>query len=385
MVLENHAYPQDTRVRNEALALRDAGYRVKVIAPRERGQTRFERIDGIDVARFWMPPLNSSAWSFVVEYVTAHVQIYWMAIGALMRGVDVLHCHNPPDTFFPLGLLSRLLGGTWVYDHHDLTPELFAEKFGSRPFAERILRWCQTMSLRVSGMAVVTNESQLDIALSRGAHRSRTIVVRNGPPRSIIGTASGRDGSLSSPRLLFLGALEHQDGVADLPRVLELVSPPGAHLTIVGEGTERASLEHEFASRRLDHQVTFTGWIPHEQVASRLAEADICLDPAPGGQLNHASTMIKIAEYLAAGRPVVAYELRETLRTLGGAGVTVPCDDLAGFASAIDSLAASGPRRAALREQAILRSQSLVWEDQAAKLLGGYRELRPPALDHSHH
>ena len=248
----------------------------------------------------------------------------------------MLHAHNPPDTLFPLGLVMRVTGRQFVFDQHDLAPELFVEKFGRRRWVERFLRVLQRLSLRSACLVIVTNQSQLEIATAMGAAAGGVVVVRNGPRvRTLATRTTGRQGALARPRLVFLGSLEQQDGVARLPELLSHPVLEGADLTIVGDGSARGLLAQQFADRGLHDRVTFTGWVPHDEVPALLGHADICIDPAPEGPLNHASTMIKITEYLAAGRPVVAFALRETERTLGGAGITVAGGDLDGFARAV--------------------------------------------------
>jgi glycosyltransferase involved in cell wall biosynthesis len=179
------------------------------------------------------------------------------------------------------------------------------------------------------------------------------------------------------PHLLFVGALAPQDGVADLPALVSSLRDRGLdpRLTVVGDGQSRPTLERAFAEGGLQRYVTFTGWVPHERVPDLLAEADICIDPAGCSPLNHRSTMIKICEYMAAARPIVAYRLVETERTASDAALFAPCGDRQRFAALVAELAADGGLRERLGARAHERAAGLVWERSQEALLDAYRRL----------
>jgi glycosyltransferase involved in cell wall biosynthesis len=378
MLLENNPYPHDVRVRNEAETLAAAGRHVTVIAPRDPGQPFRERVGAVDVRRFRLPRDSHSVASFVGEYAIAHAQLFARAAAELRGEPGVLHLHNPPDTLFPVGSLGRRLGWRLVYDHHDLFAELFEDKFGPSPVV-RLLRRAQRASARAADLVVTTNESQREALLeASGKPADRVVVVRNGPrAASLAPAAPRRGGELSDPRLLFLGSLASQDGVDDLPVVMAALREGGLdpRLTIVGDGASRGGLERAFAEAGLAGDVEFTGWVAHDRVPGLLAGADICVDPAGCSDLNHRSTMIKIAEYLAAGRPAVAYELRETRRTAGDAVVYAPCGDSAAFAAQVVRLAREPELREQLAHRAAERVGELVWERAGERLVAAYEAL----------
>ncbi len=395
MLLENEPYPEDVRVRNEAETLLAAGYRVTVLAPRaDRGQSRRELVDGVEVVRFWLPATAQSAGGFIVEYAVAHLQLARLALARLLAGADVLHLNNPPDTLAFLLVLARLLGRRTVFDNHDLFPDLFALRYDS-PRATRLLRVFQRLAFREGDLVLTTNESQREIVLDAvGRDPESVVVVRNGPRR---GAAHGapdsseperrdparvgiehRDPARAGVELLFLGALEPQDGVVTLAQVLRiLVDRHGldVHLTVVGAGSSRAPLEESCSQLGLEERVAFTGRVGHEEVPLLLARADVCVDPAPCNELNHRSTMMKIAEYMAAGKPIVAFDLRETRRTAGDAALYAACDDIDCFAARIAEIVASQEVRQALAAEAERRLPQLVWERSAEALLAAYRRL----------
>lgn len=378
MLLENQTYPEDVRVRNEAESLTRHGWQVTVIAPRREGQQARETVRGVRVWRFRLPHAGAGMKGYLAEYAVAHAQLWSRALVRLVRGADVVHLHNPPDTLFPIGLLARGLGKRLVYDHHDLSAELFAEKFGSSR-VETVLRAAQWASFRSADAAIVTNESQREVALSNGARDSGDVhIVRNGPRRhTLVETVRPRAGVLADPRLVFVGEIASQDGVADLPALLAHPDLARAHLTIVGDGPDRDELERQFAAAGLSDRVRFTGWVKHEEVAGLIAEADICVDPAPCTPLNHQSTMIKIGEYLAAGRPVVAYELVESRRTARDAARFARAGNSRGFGDLVAELAKDPDRRIALGVRARARAEELVWERSEEVLIRAYATLVP--------
>jgi glycosyltransferase involved in cell wall biosynthesis len=381
MLLENQPYPQDTRVRNEAEALCRAGWPVTVLAPRSGEQAAAEVVRGVRVRRYRLPPERDGPLGFVLEYAVANVALLALALRELRRGARIVHAHNPPDTLFPAGLVARLLGGRFVYDHHDLWPELFTEKFGPSAVV-RVLGALQRISLRAADLVITTNESQRRVALERGRIApGRIAVVRNGPRRATLGArTAARAGRLPDPQLVFLGTLESQDGVMDLPDILHAVDDAlgsrAARLTVIGDGTQRAPLQQRCRAAGLGDRVRFLGRVAHERVPDLLATADICVDPAPPSPLNHRSTMIKIAEYLAAGRPVVAYDLLETRRTAGDAALYAPAaGGPRALAAHVARLAQDGAQREQLAEAAARRAPELVWEVSETVLLDAYARL----------
>jgi glycosyltransferase involved in cell wall biosynthesis len=380
MLLENNPYPQDVRVRSEAESLARAGHRVTVCAPRAPGQPRRESIAGVRVRRFRLPPTPANPLGFVLEYSIANLNLYLAGAIELIRGASVVHLHNPPDTLFGVGLLARLLGRQVVFDHHDLAPELFEAKFGDSPVV-RVMRLFERLTFRSATLVVAANDSHREVAMERGGvPPERIVVVRNGPPRAAFEAATEpRGGELDEPRLLFLGSMESQDGVDDLIPLLRALADrhglPRARLTMVGDGSRRSPLVTAAAGAGLNGRVEFTGLVPHAQVPALLAAADLCLDPAPCTELNDRSTMIKIAEYMAARRPVVAFPLLETRRTAGDAVAYADRDDLESFAAQVAALARDPERRARLARLGGERARSLGWDASEARLLAAYESL----------
>jgi glycosyltransferase involved in cell wall biosynthesis len=379
MLLENDLYPEDVRVRDEAHSLVQAGYDVRVIAPRGAGQARTARLDGVMVERYWLPMSTGGGITGLLgEYVVAHAQLFIRGMRSLLRDTDILHSHNPPDTLFPLAIAARRLHRRFVFDEHDLFPSLFEQRFGRGPLW-RIADFANKMMIRNADIVLVTNGTHLEHARRRRPRAgTQLVLVRNGPRQS---TVSGRlptirPGRLVDPKLMYVGALEPQDGVDQLPEILERLvikhGLTGVRLTVAGWGSELEALRSDFASRGLLHRVRLLGRTPHAEVLGLIADADICVDPAPCSPFNHGTTMVKISEYLALGRPTVSYALRETAKTAAGAASLVPCDDLGAFVRRVAELAGSQEARADLHRRAMSRAPDLVWEHQAASLIDAY-------------
>lgn len=378
MLLENQSYPEDVRVRNEAESLVRAGWDVTVCAPRRDGQTARAVVDGVEVQRFRLPAVTEGVGGYLREYAVAHVHLFARGLVQLIRGADVVHLNNPPDTLFPIGLLARLLGRKVVYDHHDLAPALFESKFGSSRIV-RVLRAAQRASFRTANAVLVTNESQREEALA--GRTAEVTVVRNGPRLASLAPVSlpASVGALDDPELVFVGELASQDGVMDLVELLRHPLLERARLTIVGDGPDRAPLEQAFEQHGLAGRTRFTGWVKHAEVPALIEAADICVDPAPANDLNDRSTMIKIGEYLAAGRPIVAYGLKETRRTALDAALFADPGDAEAFARLVADLAEDAERRLELGKRGRARAEDLVWERSEAALTAVYDGLRPNA------
>jgi glycosyltransferase involved in cell wall biosynthesis len=205
------------------------------------------------------------------------------------------------------------------------------------------------------------------------------VEVRNGPPRASLATATVRLGDLADLRVVFLGSMSPQDGVEALPELLALLRSThglsGARMVLIGDGPSRPEIEAAFARRGLGGAADFRGRIPHDDVPEALAEADVCVDPAGPSTLNHRSTMVKVAEYLAAARPVVAYDLIETRRTAADAAVLVEPGDVVALAAAVAQLAHSPEDRDALAQRARERAEGLVWEHSERNLVAAYDRL----------
>ncbi|MGH2849690.1 MAG: glycosyltransferase family 4 protein [Solirubrobacteraceae bacterium] len=383
MLLENNPYPRDVRVRAEAESLVSAGYAVEVIAPRAHGQRRREVVNGVAVRRFrCIDGSGRGASGFLLEFIIAAAALHLAAARALVRGSDVLHLHNPPDVLFAAGALFRLARRTVIFDHHDLAPETIEVKFGAR-WLGRAARLCERLTYAVATHVIVTNESYAAIAHARGRKPTESVtVVRNGPPASWLRRERRevRPGALDPVRLAYVGALSDQDGGDTLAPLLDGLRrrdpPVNATLTVIGDGDARRSLVSSLEHHSVADRVTFTGWVAAERIPELLDDADVCIDPAPPTDVNTRSTMVKLAEYLALGKPVVAYDLIEARRTAGSAALLVAAGDLEALIDALALVARDEAVRARLAAAAADRARSLTWASSERALLAAYRHAR---------
>jgi glycosyltransferase involved in cell wall biosynthesis len=311
----------------------------------------------------------------VLEYAVAFLKLTLLLLDEMRLGADVIHLHNPPDMLFPIAALARLSGRAVVFDHHDLAPELYEQKFGGG-WPASLLRLSERMTMRAAHVVIAANESHRAVALERGGKKpEEVVVVRNGPRRaSIVSEPRVREGPIADPRLCYVGALGTQDGVSALPEVLARLCRGDLDptLTIVGDGPELPSIRRLAEELGVLERITFTGRVAHREVAGVIAEADICLDVAPCSPLNHQSTMIKIGEYLAAGRPVVTFALHETRRTAGDCALYATCSEVDELCDLVARLCANGALRAGLSQKAVARARELTWERSAERLCHVY-------------
>lgn len=377
MLLENNAYPRDVRPRREAESLTAAGYGVTVLAPRDPSEPRREVVNGVSVRRFRLPKPRAGRRSLLVEYLVANVQLFVRGILELLKGAKVVHLHNPPDTFFPVAWAAHLLGRRVVVDIHDLAPELSIEKFGEGRLTSALLR-LERMSVRSADQILTVNESLRELLAARtGVPVERISVLRNVPPREAIpASTAARGGQLRDPRLLFLGSIESQDGVDALPELVQLLIDDygltGTTLTVIGDGSGRSAVQTETHRRDLDDRVNFLGYVRHDDLAPLLADADVCIEPAPRGPLNDRCSMVKVAEYMAAGRPVVCFPLPEVVRMAEDAALYAETGSVRELACLVARLASDEQLRTALGRRGRDRALELTWETSADHLLAAY-------------
>jgi glycosyltransferase involved in cell wall biosynthesis len=369
MFVEN-AFPQDTRVKNEADALTEAGYSVTVVALRKGNQPRSEVLQGIQVYRiprlelFRKTPCENptfferlllklkSVLGYLSEYIyfTGACFVMSLYIG-FKHGFDVIHAHNPPDTLFLVALPYKILGKRFIFDHHDLCPELYRSRYGAKyDLVARILQWVERCNLRLADITIATNESYKQIQMQRGGREPEEIfVVRNGPnhKRMQIAQPSQRLRSMNKKILCYIGSLNPQDGVDYLLRALRHLRcdlhREDFYCVIMGSGDSLEDLRKLAKDLGLEGCVELTGFIPDKDLQENLAAADICMDPDPSSPLNDVSTWIKIMEYMAAGKPIVSFDLKETRFSAQKAALFAPCNDEMALARATARLMDESP------------------------------------------
>ena len=389
---ENLPLPFDRRVWMELNALRAGGYRVSAICPMGEDWTApYEVIDDIHIWRYPPPPPARGFLSYVWEFLYCWLQTARLSLVVLARrGFDVLHAANPPDTFWALALPYKLAGKKYVFDHHDLCPELYLARFGESRRASpvsRALGWLERMQFRTADFVISTNESYRQVAIERGrVPPARVIVVRSGPSRERFATVRPVDDALRRGRtflIAYLGVMAPQDGVDHLLRaarhLLDQRGKDDVSFTLIGAGDSFEDLKRLTRELGLEAQVHFTGRVPDAEVESILATADVCVCPDPLNPLNDVSTMNKVLEYMACGRPIVAYDLREHRRSAADGALYARPNDEADLAARIEELLEDPERRRGMGDYNRRRFLDVMaWEHNAGELLRAYEMLCGP-------
>lgn len=382
MLVENLSVPTDRRVWMECRSLRAAGWDVAVVCPKgsERDREAHEVREGVDIHRFDLRPGASGPVGYLREYGSALRSIRAMVRRlARERRFDVVHACNPPDGLLLAALPLRRRGAAFVFDHHDLVPELYLTRFGGRKTPlYRATLLAERVSYALADVVLTPNESYSRIAIERGRKAAeRVFVVRNAPDLERFRPGEP-DPELKRGRahlLAYVGVLGPQDGGDVAVRALHLLRGrrDDWRAVFAGDGDALPELRRLTTELGLDDCVEFSGWAGDGEITRLLSSADVCLSPEPATPLNVASTMIKVAEYMAMERPVVAFDLPETRYTAGDAAAYAPAGDEDAFAGHIAELLDDPGRRAAMGSSGRARLRDgLSWPHSEQALLAGY-------------
>ena len=392
MLIENLSFPMDRRMYQQALALQDSGYQVAVICPKGQNTDRdpFEVVDDIGVYRYEQHVEANSGLGYLLEYSWAMLCTFFLMWRCLIKnGFDIVHVANPPDLFFAIAAPFKLLGKKFVYDQHDLCPEIYEAKFNRRDFLYTVLLWLERLSYRMADLVISPNLSYRDIALTRGNVPSEKIeVVRSAPDLHRFHHVEPQPQLKRGASYLvaYLGVMGRQDGVdRALHAASHLIKTLGrrdVRFVFIGNGECWNELQRLAAELELTQSVEFTGRIPDSEVLAYLSTADICVAPDPPSRLNDLSTMNKILEYMACRKPIVSFDLTEARRSAAGAALFVKKDDPASFAGAILRLLNDGELRARMGEVGFERiAGQLSWDHSKANLVEAYRGISRQAFN----
>lgn len=382
IIVENLPVPFDRRVWQEAQSLRDAGYQVSVICPTGRThKVRSEQLEGISIFRHPSPIEARGPLGYVFEYANA---IFWQTLLAwrifLTRGFDIIQGCNPPDNIFLVALPFKLLGKKYIFDQHDISPEVFEAKFGRRGILHRALLFLEWCSFRAADVVLVTNESFRKLAEERGSVRKdRIYVVRNGPDLQRVRLLPENTALRRGRRYLvgYVGVMGKQEGIDLLLRVVRsIVHARGRgdiQFALIGDGTELSSMKVYARELKIEEYVTFTGYLQGDSLFELLSTADVCVSPDVPNEMNNKSTMVKIMEYMALKKPIVQFDLVEGRYSAQQASLYVARSDEVDFAEKLLFLLDRPDERQRMgnigRERVL---SELAWPHQAAKLLSAY-------------
>jgi glycosyltransferase involved in cell wall biosynthesis len=388
IIVENLPVPFDRRVWQEAQALHRAGWTVSVICPTNPDYPKaFEVIDDIAIYRHPLPPEGQGGIAYLREYSAALLHEFRLLFKVHReRGFSIIQACNPPDIIFLAALPFKLMGKRFIYDQHDVSPELFIVKFGKKGFLYSALMFFERMSYRIADQVITANATFKDLALSRGGKTpSQVEVVYGVPDRQRIRRVEPEPGLRDGRKFVlgYVGIINEQDGVDHLVRaVAHLVKDSGFRdfrAVVVGSGP---ALEMSRAlARSLDVEdfILFSGYLKGEKLLAYLSAFDIGIIPDPFNEANDLMSMNKVFEYCALGIPTACYALKETQRLLGDAGVYAPSHEPAGLAEACLRLMQDEPLRArSATAAAKLSAEKFLWENEARKYVAAYERVLSP-------
>jgi glycosyltransferase involved in cell wall biosynthesis len=398
------AYPADGRICHEATALVAAGYRVSVICSAVGEEPRRENVGGVEVRRYrprrvqpfesrlrttaepgghlCAPPSGGRGFAgYARSWGGATLAILQLCLRLAARErIDVVHAHNPPDTLFVAALACKLAGARFVYDQHDVAPEMYLARGSSNALVYRLLLLLERLSYRLADHVIATNRSYRELATARGrVPPDRISVVRNGPDLEDLPGTNGA-GPRTEETIGYAGMIGPQDGVDHLVRALDVLvnrhGRRGLRCLIMGAGDGLEAARRLARELGLERHVDFAGFVPHPQMLERLTHVDVAVEPAPANDYSRRSTMVKLMEYMALGRPVVAFDLPEHRRTARDAALYARPNDDADLARGIARLLDDPGERERLGRLGRERvERELAWPHNAPRLLDAYERV----------
>lgn len=386
ILVENLPSPFDRRVWQEATTLRDAGYGVSIICPTGKGhESHYEVIDEIAIWRYDLPLEAEGAKGYAIEYGAALFHTLRLAFKVRrQRGFDAIHACNPPDLLFLIGGFFKLFCGTrFLFDHHDINPELYEAKFGRRDFFWKLMVWLERWTLRTADVSIATNESYKKIAIERGGMPAdRVHVVRSGPKLDRLRILPPVDALRCGRRYLvgYVGVMGKQEGIDYLLQaarhIVHDLGRTDVHFGLVGGGTSLADMQQMAADLGVADYVTFTGRVPDQALLEMLNTADVCVNPDVANAMNDKSTMNKIMEYMALGKPIVQFDLAEGRFSAGDSSLYARHNDARDMAEKILALLDDPAERQRMGQIGRERVENVLeWRYEAPKLLAAYRQL----------
>jgi glycosyltransferase involved in cell wall biosynthesis len=390
IIVQNLPVPFDRRVWLECQALVSAGYDVSVVCPKGKNDPSYQVIDTVRIYKYRPYAPGGSKASFIAEYIYSFLGTAWKTLLARRHGrFAVMQACNPPDIFWPIALALRLVDRTkFVFDHHDLCPELFQSRFPDGPkLPYRGLLALERRTHRTADHVISTNDSYREIAIRRsGKAPAEVTVVRTGPDPEKLRRGPQYQELRRGRRFLaaYIGVMGPQDGVDIVVRAADIVvhdmGRDDIAFTVIGSGDcfdELVALRDEL---KLGDHVEFTGRAPDELVKKILSTADVGLSPDPKNPLNDVSTMNKTMEYMSFELPVVAFDLLETRVSAAAAAVYVTPNDVHEYAKAIVDLMDDEDTRSRLAKFGRARvEEELAWAYQERAYVGVYERLAGPA------
>lgn len=318
IIVENLPVPFDRRVWQEAGSLAGAGAAVSIICPRMKGYTKsYECIEGIDIYRHPLPVEGTGAAGYFAEYITA---LFWQFFLSwkifFKKKFHVIHGCNPPDLIFMIAALFKIFGVKYVFDHHDINPELFIAKYGKKGFFYRALVWLEKLTFFTADYSIATNNSYKEIAIERGKmNPGKIAVIRSGPRLDRLKITGGNIKYKKGRRFLvgYVGVIGEQEGLDLLLQSIKHITAKRSDIqfAIIGGGTQLEHIKNMAADMEVLAYTDFYGRVCDDVMVDILNTADVCVNPDRPTEMNNLSTMNKIMEYMALRKPIVQYDLKE--------------------------------------------------------------------------
>ena len=385
-IVENLPSPFDRRVWQEATTLHQNGYQVAIICPTGKGyEERYECLDGIHIYRHPLPPEAEGALGYALEYSVALYWEFYLSFKVLFsHGFDAIHACNPPDLIFLVGgFFKFFFHKKFLFDHHDINPELYEAKFGRRDFFYRLMLLCERLTFKTADRSIATNESYKQIAIERGGmHPDKVTVVRSGPKLDRLKIIEPVPALKKGRKYLvgYVGVMGKQEGIDYLLRALQYIvehkNRNDVHFGLVGGGTELTSLQAYAKALGVEDYVTFTGRVSDQHMLEMLNTADVCVNPDVANEMNDKSTMNKIMEYMALAKPIVQFDLSEGRFSAQEASLYARRNDTKDLAENILLLLDDQVKRETMGDFGRNRIiTELEWKYEEPKLLEAYRLL----------
>ncbi|PLW66638.1 glycosyltransferase family 4 protein [Pseudohalioglobus lutimaris] len=385
IIVENLPSPFDRRVWQEATTLKQNGYEVSIICPTGKGyESRYELLDDIHIYRHPLPMEANGALGYLLEYGAALFWEFYLSFKVLFtRGFDAIHACNPPDLIFLVGGFFRLFGKKFLFDHHDINPELYEAKFNRKDLFWKLLLLCERLTFKTAQVSIATNESYKRIALERGGMDPENVyIVRSGPKLDRLEITDAVPELKCGKKFLvgYVGVMGQQEGIDYLlhaaRHIIYDLKRDDVHFGLVGGGTELEELQKLAAELGVSDYVTFTGRVPDQELLDMLNTADICVNPDVANEMNDKSTMNKIMEYMALGKPIVQFDLTEGRFSAGDASLYAKKNDEIDLAEKILELLDDEDMRIKMGELGRIRViNELEWKYEEPKLLQAYDAL----------
>ena len=385
IVVENLPVPFDRRVWMEARTLAAAGARVSVICPTGKGhEERQWEEDGIRVYRHPLPLDASGAMGYLLEYGAALFWETWLALRIkFTRGFHVIHGCNPPDLICLVALPFKLLGVRYLFDHHDINPELYEAKFGKRGFFWKLMCVFERLTFAAARVSIATNESYRKIAIERGGMAPEDVfIVRSGPDLSRLERQPENPVWRNGRKYMvgYVGVMGDQEGIdLLLETVAHLVKKQGRddiQFCLVGGGPSLEKLQQQSDALGLSDFVTFTGRAPDTALFEVLSTADVCVNPDRVNEMNDKSTMNKILEYMAFEKPIVQFDVTEGRHSAQDASLYARANDPVDMADKLVELLDDDARRAEMGRYGRARVEAeMAWPHQVPALIAAYQRI----------